>query len=114
YKYRTTTMSIWNFLSNGNRISSYKKTYTSTTWNLDSTKISHADVNGDGREDLVALYNYGNANTGFWVFLKTASSYTAQRWWLSGKGAWNWSSTNLQVGDTNNDGKDDIVPIYKY
>ncbi|MDD5552183.1 MAG: FG-GAP-like repeat-containing protein, partial [Candidatus Pacebacteria bacterium] len=104
--------SIWNFISSGSGITSKSKPYTTTTWNYSKSKFASGDVNGDGREDLVALYNYGTAKTGIWVFIKTDTGYTAQKWWESN--AWNWSSTNLQVGDTNNDGKDDIVLSYKY
>jgi hypothetical protein len=94
-------MGIWNFLSNGSDISSLSKVYTSNSWNLDNTKLYHADIDGDNEEDLLALYNYGNANTGFWVFTKTAASYTAKKWWQSGAGNWSWDSTDLLGGNVN-------------
>jgi len=64
-----------------------------------------ADVNGDGRDDLIAK----ETNTGTWhVALSTGTSFINQPNWLTG-----WanvsSAYNLLVGDFNRDGKADLL-----
>jgi len=108
------SIGIWNFISSGNSISSIRKVYQSGSWNYDNTKFSSGDVTGDGKEDLIAFYNYGKNTAGLWIFERTNTGYRAKRWWLSGKGAWSWENTNLQVGDVTGDNKQDFVLTYNY
>jgi FG-GAP-like repeat len=60
-----------------------------------------ADVNGDGKEDLVAQ----NADS-VWVKLSTGSSFAAPTQWSS---AGFYGSTANHAGDINGDGKADLV-----
>lgn len=60
-------------------------------WEWARSKIVTAtDQNGDGRTELVILYDYGNSNTGL-ILLDPASGYSFNRVWLSGAGGWDWS-----------------------
>ena len=45
---------------------------TSFRWNV--SRIAPADVNGDGRTDIVVLYNAGAAGTRFYPFISTGTS----------------------------------------
>ena len=80
-------------------------------WNSDDLyKRELADVNGDGRDDIV-----GFGNTGVYVSLATSNGHFAfPTFELAsfGSGAGGWSSDDLykrELADVNGDGRDDIV-----
>jgi hypothetical protein len=68
---------------------------------VDWRDVQVADVNGDGRDDIV-----GRRNGVWWVARSTGSGFVNERWTA-------WSNTitweNVLVGDFNGDGLDDIV-----
>ena len=67
-----------------------------------------ADVNGDGKADIVGFAKYG-----VYVALSTGTSFTAQSLWVSGYGTNSgWTNTDAYpryLTDVNGDGKADIV-----
>ena len=80
-------------------------------WSSDDLyKRELADVNGDGRDDIV-----GFGNTGVFVSLATSNGHFAfPTFELAsfGSGAGGWTSDNLykrELADVNGDGRDDIV-----
>ena len=59
--------------------------YSSTNYNWDPSRITgrvtSGDYNGDGKDEIAAFYNYGNGDTGIWVFSKGAgASFAEVRW----------------------------------
>ncbi|MFD7153012.1 RICIN domain-containing protein [Kribbella sp. NPDC059898] len=66
------------------------------------------DVDGDGKDDIVAIYDTGSG-TSLKVFRSTGTAYTVSDWW-TGAG-WDPLRTSLQVGDFNKDGKDDAALV---
>ena len=51
--------------------------WTSTSFRASASKIAAADLNGDGRGDLVVLYDMGSAGTRLYQFLSTGTAFRA-------------------------------------
>jgi hypothetical protein len=76
-------------------------------WNVDEHPRLTADVNGDGKADIV-----GFAVEGVWVSLATGTGFTpAQRWVVGFGGEAGWYSVwhIRTMADVNGDGKADVV-----
>ena len=78
------------------------------------SKITVADLSGDGKAEVALLYNYGNANSALFLF-DPASGYTPDLVWYSGPGNWEWSRSNILTGvDQNNDSRTELAILYNY
>ncbi|MFI6476047.1 trypsin-like serine protease [Streptomyces sp. NPDC050516] len=111
---------LWTFTSTGSGISAPRKVWDSgsDSWNWDASKIASGDFDGDGKQDVAVLYNYGSENgrnrTGLW-FSGGASGLTSpNKVWDSQGDSWNWNASKLTAGDYNGDGKADIGVLYNY
>ena len=55
--------------------------------------------------DIMAFYDYGNNDTGSWVFKSNTSGfYAPTARWRSGAGNWAWSRSKLVSADFNGNG----------
>lgn len=112
YNYGNNTMGMWNFRSNGSSFTSVTKSYVGCNgcWSVGSSRFVPADVNGDGRTDMVGAYGYPGNQMGFWNFVSNGSSFTSVHKSYDGcGGCWQLSASQLQAADVNGDGRDDVV-----
>ncbi len=73
------------------------------------------DVNGDRRDDLVCPYDYGNSSTTTFVQLSSGSAFGGWTAWGPHSDTFALDQCkSLQIGDTNGDGRDDLVCPYDY
>lgn len=85
-------------------------------WNWSRSTMLAGDLNGDGRDDLAFTYDYGDGVLGVFRALAQADG-SFENPVLSFKtaaGSWYSSTVSYTMGDTNGDGRDDIVAFYGY
>jgi thermitase len=111
YDYGNSTMGMWAFRSNGSTFTSVSKVYSGCggCWNVGSSQFVSADVNGDGRGDMVGIYNYGGSNMGMWSFLSNGSTLAATNSLPQCSGCWNLGGSQMMAADVNGDGRDDVL-----
>ena len=86
----------------------------SSTFRLNRAKFTVADVNSDGKDDLVALYDESENKSGLLVFRSTGSSFSpAEKWWEGEDYAWN-RARSVVAGDFSGSGHDGVMVAYQY
>ncbi|MFC8504972.1 FG-GAP-like repeat-containing protein [Streptomyces sp. NPDC057411] len=117
YGYADGAVAIWSFLS---QAAGPPRTVRSAmlpagTWNWSLSSAMAGDVNGDGRDDLVLPYNYGGGVTGiFKALARTDGTFdNPAQAFKSNAGEWDSGNAAYTVGDTNGDGRDDVVAYYR-
>ncbi|MFJ8662306.1 FG-GAP-like repeat-containing protein [Streptomyces sp. NPDC093795] len=87
-------------------------------WDVNRSKFVTGDFNGDGRDDLAALYGYSDGALKMHTFLALSNggfSQTSLQSWSTSTATWgSWSQTYLHGGDFNGDGLDDVGLWYDY
>jgi len=84
-------------------------------WNWNNIKLVAGDVNGDGKADAVAFYNYPNYETKSFLFAGTSTGLKAPvLTWDSGAGKWNWDNVKFVAVDVNHDRRTDALGFYRY
>jgi hypothetical protein len=74
-----------------------------------------ADVNGDGKDDIVGIYDYGGGLMKMWTFISDGTDFAgAHRSYQGCSGCWQLSRSQMVAADVSGDSKDDIVGIYDY
>lgn len=86
-------------------------------WDASRSRWVATDVNGDGKTDLAAFYDYGKATTGVFLFKATgkagSKAFGAPQQLYTLK-EWNSTKANFLPGDFNADGKGDVAAVYDY
>ncbi|MER6994592.1 FG-GAP-like repeat-containing protein [Streptomyces sp. NPDC000410] len=74
------------------------------------------DVNGDGRSDMITVYNYGGATTGFHLLEGNAEGgfNPPKEAWVSGRGGFDYTRSKWVSGDFDADGHADVAAFYGY
>ncbi|MGW6560140.1 FG-GAP-like repeat-containing protein, partial [Streptomyces hydrogenans] len=90
-------------------------------WSSDVGEFDHArtqwasgDFNGDGRDDVVGFYGYGDGSVAAWSFVTQAAGPPATLKSVALTTGWNWALGTPLTGDVNGDGRDDLVFVYNY
>ena len=106
-------VSIYRFLSTG---SAFTYDVASITSGYDLSKVGNnvaaADVNNDGKTDIVTSYQYPDGTMRLHVFINGNSYAGATGWYQSGAYNLNNVAGRMVGGDFNGDGKDDIAQVY--
>src|SRR5207244_4424834 len=84
------------------------------TFRINRAKFAIADVTGDGKDDLVALYDESENKSGLLVFRSTGSSFTEpEKWWDGESYSWNRARA-VVAGTFGGNGHDAVVVAYQY
>lgn len=128
---KTDIATMYDYGNGGSRIHVFKSTGGSFSydnangwWNSTGYTASRVtgrmvvgDYNGDGKDDIATMYDYGNQESRMHVFLSTGSSFTydnANGWWSAKGYDANKVTGRMVAGDFNGDGKDDVAAMYDY
>ncbi|URZ08029.1 NlpC/P60 family protein [Clostridium felsineum] len=121
YDYGNGASRIHVFTSNGSSFD-YASAYGwwKTDNGYDTSRIADVvagDFNGDGKDDIAVIYNYGGGATRIHVFISTGNSFSytdCNGWWSTPSGYDAGRITAAVAGDFNGDGKADIATFYDY
>ncbi|MGA4545172.1 FG-GAP-like repeat-containing protein [Uniformispora flossi] len=86
-------------------------------WDYGRTTLMAGDQDGDGRSDLIAAYGFADGRVKFLTFpSRTDGGFTAPvtGWEEANPGWWYYESARYTTGDFNGDGKTDIAAAYVY
>ncbi|MBW5482086.1 FG-GAP-like repeat-containing protein [Streptomyces bambusae] len=74
------------------------------------------DINGDGRDDILALYGYTAGGAAMWTFIgQPGGGFAAPvKSWTKTKEQWEYPRTKFTVGDYNGDGRADAALMYDH
>ncbi|MEV6262661.1 FG-GAP-like repeat-containing protein [Streptomyces sp. NPDC051784] len=119
YDYRNGDDKLFTFLARtdggfASPFSSFART-DADGWNVGRMKFATGDFDGDGRDDLGALYGYASGTVTLMSFAGEAGGGFGEpvRGWESATG-WTFSRVTMHSGDFDGDGRDSIAAWYDY
>lgn len=115
YDYGNATTRNFDFLSKGTSFGPVSAWYSGPqNFNAARAKYVYGDFNADGKEDIMAFYDYGNALTRAWLFKSNGSSVTPSVVWSSDVGGFDMNRATFLAGDFNGDKYDEVLAFYDY
>ncbi len=81
YDYGNAKTGLWLFSldANGNLIYP-TRVFQSSYWDATRSNFLMSDLDSDGKDDVVAFYNYGGSHTGAHLFSSTGTSFAYPNW----------------------------------
>ncbi|WP_327168687.1 FG-GAP-like repeat-containing protein [Streptomyces subrutilus] len=85
-------------------------------WNWNESQQVAGDFNGDGRDDILAVYGQGNGTVTAHTLLGRADGGFAdpKASWNRPTGTWEYNKSRFTSGDYNGDGRADLAIMYDY
>ncbi|MGW8781361.1 FG-GAP-like repeat-containing protein [Streptomyces sp. NPDC055796] len=85
-------------------------------WWIDYATFRVGDMNGDGRDDFLAMYGYASYGTALFTGLAQPNGGFAApvKHWAKPAGAWEYAKTKITVGDYNGDKRADVALMYDH
>jgi hypothetical protein len=113
YGYPNSETGLWLFTSDSNFQPIQVWVSGQGNWEWSRSKVIAGDFLGSGKTDIAVLYDYPNSETGLWLFTSD-SNFQPIQVWVSGQGNWEWSLSEVILGDFQGDGKAEIAVFYSY
>lgn len=85
--------------------------------NRTTGRVTSGDFNGDGKDDVSAMYDYGDGKMQIHMFISNGNGFSLGNWYEDMAGGNFYASGvtgRYEAGDFNGDGKDDIAAMYGY
>ncbi len=112
YDYGEAISRLWFFRSTGSSFASPVSVFYSTQWDFSRTKLVSGDFNGDGKDELLAFYNYGGTSTGVFVIEWSPNGAFKNPRQLFFSRHWDWTKTRLL--SVKQGSKSRVVAAYNY
>ena len=79
-------------------------------------RFAAGDFNGDGKDDVAMMYDYGSNRATIYALISQGSSFSNQAWYSWSAGTFNANAVTgrFTAGDFNVDGKEDVLSCYLY
>ena len=118
YAYDTYNTHMHVFLSTGTSFKGWDTWYKDTTSysvNCVNGRMTAGDFNGDGKDDIATMYDYGDSKCEMHVFLSNGKKFEGWYDWCEDTSfSANAVTSRFVAGDFNGDGRYDVATMYDY
>jgi hypothetical protein len=108
------TSCLYVFISNGDgfvKKRAWKSTVGGFSWSR--AKLAVGDINADGRDDVIVLYDRGKGRASLYRFISKGTTFARSLAYTSTRGGLYSSRSQLVAGDATGDGRADAIVLYR-